>query len=175
MDKRPAIDRVKLFQETRDSLKEGKVRFAPVLRSRRGNRFCGPAILSIILGCDTDEASRALRRVTGRRQITGVPSWALLEVLYRNGLAAIVRQDFSELEAGKRPTLTAWLRSTKKQRTAGKVWLLLAGNHFGLVSGRRWVCGQTTEIVSVRHKKVGRRRRVKTAWELKPRLNALAK
>ncbi len=51
-------------------------------------------------------------------------------------------------------------------RTSGRVFLIVAGNHFQLVEGRRYVCGRTRDIVSVRSKLVKRRCRVETVHEL---------
>ena len=65
----------------------------------------------------------------------------------------------------ERPTLAKWLRDSKDIRTAGRVFLVIAGRHFQLVSGRRYVCSQTTDVVSVRSAP-HRRARVEEVWEL---------
>lgn len=36
------------------------------------NKYCGPSVMSILTGIDTDEAERLLRLATGRYNITGV-------------------------------------------------------------------------------------------------------
>ena len=55
--------------------------------------------------------------------------------------------------------------TSKDIRTAGRVFLVVAGRHFQLVSGRRYVCSQTTDVVSVRSAP-HRRARVEEVWEL---------
>ena len=46
------------------------------------------------------------------------------------------------------------------------MYLLVAGNHYQLVRGRRYVCGITKDIVSIKDKKVKRRARVTEVYEL---------
>jgi hypothetical protein len=133
----------------------------PVVRTT--NRFCGPAVLSSILKIDTGEAARQIRAVNGRSKVTGTYDWEIIAVLERNGITA--KKIF---QAGERkPTLAGWLKASGRIRTAGRVFLIVAGRHWQLVSGRRYVCGITREIVSVRDKRVRRRARVHTVYELK--------
>lgn len=44
----------------------------PVNLLEGGNRYCGPAVLSILTGITTTEAETLLRRATGRHNIVGV-------------------------------------------------------------------------------------------------------
>jgi hypothetical protein len=71
-----------------------------------------------------------------------------------------------KLGRSKGPTLAAWLRHTVKERTAKRVFLIVAGHHFQLVQGRRIVCGILKEPTSVRDKRVKRRARVSNVYEL---------
>ena len=63
-------------------------------------------------------------------------------------------------------TLAGWLRGTVKYRNAERVFLVVAGHHWQLVQGRRYVCGLTNEIVSIKDKRVKRRARVSEVYEL---------
>lgn len=130
--------------------------------NKGNNRFCGPAIISAITGIDTDEASRMIREVNGKSLVMGTHFWELRDVLNKLGYGC------SSVPVPRDPylTLAAWLRENKSIRTAGRIYLLDAGHHWQLVSGRRFVCGRTIEIVSVRDKRVPRRARVKRVWEI---------
>lgn len=169
------------------------------------NRYCGPAAVSILTGCDTAEAARRLREVSGARAVRGTsPRW-VLEVLQQFGVR-VVREAFpaldreqtakpwpwefnpdvqswrwrtqddafrssslwrkSQTRAKHGPTLAQWLKDTKADRTAGRVYLIAAGLHWQVISGRRYCCGLTGEIVSIKHKRVRRRARVTGVWEL---------
>lgn len=50
------------------------------------NRFCGPGALAIVVGISTDDASRTLRDVTGRRSIHGVEPDSLVRAFRRHGM-----------------------------------------------------------------------------------------
>jgi hypothetical protein len=126
------------------------------------NRYCGPAVLSSLLKIDTGEAARRIRSKNGKRSVTGTYVWDLERVLLDEGL--LLHKVFHAGPA--KPTLAAWLKLSKDSRTAGRVFLISAGTHWQLVSGRRYVCGLTREIVSVRDKRVRRRSRVKAVYEV---------
>lgn len=143
------------------------------VKGPRSNRWCGPAVISIIAGVTTDAAAKLLRDLTGRRSITGTyhyeVDWALRNLGYR--LTALPRgsdADRSDARAcglrhyGEKPTLAAWLRDTP--RPAGTVFLVIAGNHYMVISGHRYCCGRVREIVSVRDDRVKRRSRVSAAY-----------
>ena len=55
---------------------------------------------------------------------------------------------------------------SKIDRTEGRVFLIAAGHHWQLVSGRRYTCGRIREIVSIKDKQVKRRARVAEVYEL---------
>ena len=46
-------------------------------------------------------------------------------------------------------TLARWLKLNIKERTPGRIFLISAGYHWQLVSGRKYVCGILKEIVSI--------------------------
>ncbi len=130
------------------------------------NRYCGPSVISAITGMNTGEAARMIRHVGGRRSVKGSYDWEVREVLERCGIRS-VRENFGlKLGRSKGPTLAAWLRHTVKERTAKRVFLIVAGWHYQLVQGRRIVCGILGEPTSIRDKKVKRRARVAEVFEL---------
>ena len=135
-----------------------------VNRPKGHNRYCGPAAISALTGCDTNMAALAIRLVSGQSAVRGTNRSVLLQALkkYWNIEATEV---FSS-DRKNRPTLTQWLKKSKEDRTAGRVFLLVAGNHYQLVSGKRYVCGISKDIVSIKGEVVKRRARVSDVWEL---------
>lgn len=106
----------------------------------------------------TDDASKLLRFHSGARLITGTSTAEIKRALYACGIYASTISDYRTAKA--RPTLAAWLKQNKAIRTPGKVFLIAAGNHWQLISGRKYVCGLTKDVVSIKHEKVKRRARV---------------
>lgn len=152
------------------------------------NRYCGPSAISIVTGMSTGEAARLLRHVSGKQSIKGThDSWmrrafAECGIMMRSvhvaeipdpnvryeGTRRIVRlRRSSERDHEPRPTLAQWLKDSTKLRTAGRVFLVSAGNHWQIISGRRFVCGRTIKIISITDKKAHRRARVSDVYELK--------
>ena len=132
-----------------------------VIRKPRGNRFCGPAAISALTKLDTDQAAAIIRDSFDKRQVTGTST---RQVMYVLGLCGYKLQSFSTL--AKKQTLAAFLSETIKLRTTGRVFLVVAGNHWQLIEGRRYVCGISKEVVSVKHEKVKRRARVTEVYEV---------
>ena len=139
----------------------------PVSHGPRSNRYCGPAALSALTGRTSDEMAALLRRVTGRRSITGTRSDEIRDALDVLGYRMAGVADYRYKGSIKAPTLSAWLRSYT--RALGAVYLICAGKHWQLVSGRRFVCGVTKEVVSIRDPRVKRRARLKYAWRIEPK------
>ncbi len=138
-------------------------------QGRKSNRYCGPSAISALTNIDTADTAKALRDYTGRRMITGVAEGDLLDVLFHNYQITYKMQYWGGKEpTNKRPTLAKWLKTTVKERTKGRVFLIVAGNHYQVISGRRYVCGITEDIVSIRDEKVKRRARVKVVYEMLP-------
>ena len=138
-----------------------KLKLQKIKDGKDKNRYCGPSVISALTKLTTGEAARLIRMQTGRSSITGVGSREMSAAL----AACNIRMQ--RVPSGYPPiTLAQWLRESKEARTPGRVYLLGAGNHWQLVSGRRYVCGRIREIVSLRDKRVKRRARVRQAWEL---------
>ena len=148
-----------------------KLRIKPVNHGstrRDQNRYCGPSVISAITGMTTGEAAAQLRAASGKRAIRGThTSWIRTVLRWNNIEARSCRYDWNiRLNRTDGVTLAGWLKHTVKDRNADRVFLLVAGWHWQLVQGRRYVCGQTREIVSIRDKRVKRRARVAEVYEL---------
>ena len=138
----------------------------PVNRKNRGNRYCGPAAISIINGCNTDDAAKLIRVYNGKRPVKGAFTSHVLKVLNDIGYNCYnVR-----FEGGT--TLAGWLRATHGER-GGKVFLVVAGKHFQVISGNRFCCARTGEIVGLKHDMVKRRARVKRVIRVEASADAL--
>ena len=148
-----------------------KLRIKPVNHGstpRDKNRYCGPSVISAITGMTTGEAAAQLRAVSGKRAITGTCTSWVRAVLRRNNIEMLSCRDVWNIKLNRTDgvTLAGWLKHTVKDRNADRVFLLVAGWHWQLVQGRRYVCGQTRQIVSIRDKRVKRRARVAEVYEL---------
>lgn len=138
------------------------------------NRYCGPSALSAVTGMTTGEAARLLRFVSKRRSIKGASTHSMARALALCGIRTVgqkVRVEHyknkrGDLKARGLDSLAAWLSNTVSLRQTGRVFLIAAGNHWQIISGRRYVCGLTGEIVSITDKKVKRRAKVTEVYEL---------
>jgi len=124
------------------------------------NNYCGPAVISAVTGMTTGEAARLIRHVSGQKMVKGSHTFHVLRALSLCNIQNV------KTTVVTRPTLAQWLKGSKDIRTSGRVFLIVAGHHFQLVEGRRYVCGRTRDVVSVRSKLVKRRCRVETVHEL---------
>ena len=140
----------------------------PVNRTKNGNQYCGPAVISSVTGCTTDEAAKLIRTISGQRAVRGAATRDVLEVFSQHW--GVTNKPLFDAHwrtpRNQLPTLASWLRRNKHRRTAGRVFLIAAGNHFQLVSGRKYVCGITRDVVSIKDDKVKRRARVSEVYEL---------
>lgn len=137
----------------------------PVKRAAKGhNRFCGPAALSIIAGIDTAEAAAVIRHVSRKRSVTGTTHWEVLRSLNLLGYRADSALKVDPLSRKTNPTLAAWLKSDERDGKA--LYLIAAGHHWQVVQGRRFCCGVTKDIVSIRDDKVKRRARVTAVFKI---------
>ena len=130
------------------------------------NRYCGPSAISAVTGMTTGEAARLLRHVSGSKAIKGSSVMDVTSALEMCNIKCTYQTFGLKLGRSKGPTLAAWLRHTVKERTAKRVFLIVAGWHYQVVQGRRIVCGILKEPTSVRDKRVKRRARVSNVYEL---------
>ena len=127
------------------------------------NRYCGPAVISSLTGITTAGASRLIRHINSRRtRVMGTHSWEVCKSLRLCGVT-VKRIDHPTRH---KITLARWLNQNIKERTPGRIFLIVAGNHWQLVSGRRYVCGRIGDVVSIKHPKVKRRARVTEVYEI---------
>ena len=130
------------------------------------NRYCGPSVISAITGMTTGEAARLIRHVGGRKSIKGSSTWEVKRSLDLCGIESKRTTFGLTLGRSKGVTLAGWLKGTVKERTADRVFLIVAGGHWQLVQGRRYVCGIVGDVVSIKDKKIKRRARVAEVYEL---------
>ncbi len=130
------------------------------------NRYCGPSVISAVTGMTTGEAARLIRHVGGRKSVKGSYTSEVTNALAMCGIKSTYKSFDLKLSRSKGPTLAAWLRHTVKERTAKRVFLIVAGWHYQLVQGRRIVCGILGDPTSIRDKRVKRRARVANVYEL---------
>ena len=144
-----------------------KLKLGTITDGKDKNRYCGPSVISALTDLTTGQAARLIRKQSGRKVIKGTHTYEVLKALTACNIKADRwRREGVRLNRTNGPTLAAWLRLTKKDRTPGRVFLLVAGWHWQLVSGRRYTCGRIRDIVSIRDKRVKRRARVCEVWEL---------
>jgi len=138
-----------------------KIKLKAIEDGKDENRYCGPSVISALTDLTTGEAARLIRKQNGRSAIRGSSTHEVLDALRACNIKAT-----SLYLKSSRPTLAGWLRMSKADRTPGRVFLIVAGNHWQLVSGRRYTCGRVREIVSIKDKRVKRRARVAKVYEL---------
>jgi len=112
----------------------------------------------------TGEAARLIRAGSRKTAIKGTHESEMFRALRLCGIVSTPHRVLRTPQ-GKQPTLAEWLRQTHGRR-GGKVFLISAGHHWQLVSGNRFVCGQTGDVVALDHPKVHRRSRVRAVWLL---------
>jgi hypothetical protein len=138
-----------------------KLKMGSIKDGKDKNRFCGPSVISAVTTLSSGEAARLIRKQTGRKAVTGTSTWEVKKALE----ACNVKMNQCRYPSTF-PTLAAWLRLSKQDRTTGRIFLIVAGHHWQLVSGRRYTCGRVREIISIRDKRVKRRARVSEVYEL---------
>ena len=149
-----------------------KLKIRAIKDGKDKNGYCGPSVISAVTDLTTGEAARLIRKQTGRKMVKGSHSSEIKRALeacnidVRPYRVYDANERLVRLSRKNGPTLAAWLKLSKTDRTSNRVFLLVAGWHWQLVSGRRYTCGRIREIVSVKDKQVKRRARVAEAFEL---------
>ena len=144
-----------------------KIKLKAITDGNDRNRYCGPSVISAVTDLTTGEAARLIRQQTGRSRVTGANTSEVLRALGTCNIQATRwRRPGVRLNRTSGPTLAGWLTMSKEERTPGRVFLISAGWHWQLVSGRRYTCGRIREIVSIKDKRVKRRARVDEVFEL---------
>tara|TARA_Y100000593_G_scaffold19846_1_gene39785 strand:- start:15 stop:773 length:759 start_codon:yes stop_codon:yes gene_type:complete len=144
-----------------------KLKLHAVNHGKDKNRYCGPSAISAVTKLTSGEAARLIRKQSGKRSVKGTSTSNIRRALE----ACNIHMNFVRSPEGTRYgrsdgiTLARWLKLTTRSR-GSKIFLIVAGHHWQLVSGRRYVCGLTEDIVSIRDKKVKRRARVAEVYEL---------
>ena len=144
-----------------------KIKLKAITDGKDKNRYCGPSVISAMTDLTTGEAARLIRKQSGRPKITGTSTNQVLDGLRACNIKAC-RWEKPGVRLNRKtgPTLAGWLKMSQEDRTPGRVFLIVAGWHWQLVSGRRYTCGRIREIVSIKDKRVKRRARVAEVYEL---------
>tara|TARA_R110000751_G_scaffold48500_2_gene107922 strand:- start:114 stop:860 length:747 start_codon:yes stop_codon:yes gene_type:complete len=144
-----------------------KLKLKAITDGKDKNRYCGPSVISALTDLTTGEAARLIRMQNGRSTIRGSYTHEVLDALRACNIKATRWQKpGARLNRTTGPTLAGWLKMSKEERAPGRVFLILAGHHWQLVSGRRYTCGRIRDIVSIKDKRVKRRARVEGVYEL---------
>lgn len=111
------------------------MKIGPVIHPKSGgNRFCGPSALSMILRIDTGETAALLRKVSGKRAITGTHNSYMKAALREKGYRA------TDLIIAGKPTLAEWLKRNTVAQRGTNVYLITTANHYVVVQGRSGGC-----------------------------------
>lgn len=142
----------------------------PIKDGPNKNTWCGPTAMSIALGITTDEAAATIRRVGRKRKVMGVYTHDLERAIEAHGFKYRYA-NFRRPHCGDslcRPTVAQWLKRRKADRTRGRVFIILAGEHYWVISGRRWMDRPYAKGVptSVTDKRLKKRARVTWAVEV---------
>ncbi len=141
----------------------------PVKRATKAsNRWCGPAILSILTGLDTRETATLLRAVGGRSRIKGSYTHEVSAALLKLGYSMLSLGHYGS-QAHKRPTLAQWSRANPKRQ--GTTYLMSVGHHWAIVQGRRYACGIVGKVVPLKGCPKWRAR-VKQVWAISRHVDA---
>jgi hypothetical protein len=144
-----------------------KIKLGAITDGKDKNRYCGPSVISALTDLTTGEAARLIRKQNGRSTIRGSYTHEVLDALRACNIKSTRwEKPGVRLSRTTGPTLAGWLRLSKEDRTPGRVFLISAGHHWQLVSGRRYTCSRIREIVSIKDKRVKRRARVSEVYEL---------
>ena len=118
------------------------------------NRFCGPAALSTLAGITTDDASRLIRRFSGKASTMGVHSIHLIKAIRASGLTVGGRRSVFE-----NVTVNQWANAMSPG-----CYLVTVTHHYMVVritkTTKTMVDSMNREPISLKEAK-GSRRRVK--------------
>jgi len=124
------------------------------------NKFCGPAVVAALTGVSTDLGAAAIRKRSFQEFVKGTFTIHLLMTLLDFGLSHFEHRGFNGM------TLAQFFKASASLRKGGRVFLVIAGDHFQLVKGNKFICGITKELVGFSHEKVKRRARVAEVFEI---------
>jgi hypothetical protein len=112
------------------------------------NRYCGPAVVAMLIGVDTDEAARRIRQATGLQAVKGTYPGELAKTLAASGLT-MTRLRISGVSSVAKDsiTLAGWARCEARDKTAATTYLVLAGHHWLVTRGRQYFCGQVRQWI----------------------------
>ncbi len=135
-------------------------KLAPAIGGARGNRFCGPGALAMLLAIGTDEAAALLRQVNGKRSVFGVVERHMVDALRSAGARAYP----VPLTVDRVETLQAFARTTPQ----GNYLVAVTGHYVAVhVSSDGIEAGDNRTVYPMALDKFPRRRqRVRAAWKV---------
>ena len=146
-----------------------KLKLRPIKDGKDKNRYCGPSVVSAVTKLTTGEAARLIRIQSNKKKVTGTTSRQIHRAMKACNIRMVTHHASlygAHFNRSNGITLARWLKLSVKHRTEGRVFLVVAGWHWQLISGRRYTCGRIRDIVSIRDKRVKRRARVAEVYEL---------
>ena len=146
------------------------LKLGPVNHGTDKNRYCGPSVISAVTSLTTGEAARLIRMQSGKRSVKGTSTLEVKRALKACNIEMHPVPSPEGTRFGRRDgiTLAKWLKLTRFRKSSDKVFLVVAGWHWQLISGDRYVCGRIASlgIVSTKHEQVKRRARVAEVYKL---------
>jgi len=148
-----------------------KLKLRSIKDGKDSNRWCGTAVVSAVTKLTTGEAARLIRIQSNKKMVTGTTSRQIHMAMNACNIKMVshrasVYGEEARFSRSNGITLARWLKLSVRHRTEGKVFLISAGRHWQLISGRRYTCGRIREIVSIRDKRIKRRSKVRAVYEL---------
>lgn len=138
-----------------------------LLKTDAARKWCGPSAVSALTGWSVDEAARWIWERRGRKGtpkgVQGTHRHEIRACLSAAGLGTIrisTRREFNGHD--DRPTLAEWMRKRGPELRRATV-LLVVGNHYVVVRGRKFVDSGTMTPTSI-SKAPYRRARVNEAY-----------
>lgn len=126
------------------------------------NRYCGPGALAIVTGLPTDEASRLIRTVNGKRRIFGVSPYDLRRAFM------LAKVTLSDVPVAKGVS-ASWFVKDRIAHGWNGVYVLNVTGHYLVVEIRgdeAWACDNRTVYPVPFAKYSLRRKRIKQVWKV---------
>ena len=126
------------------------------------NKYCGPYAIAAVTGVSTDMAATAIRHHSGQTRVRGASVLSVSRAFSDFGIRCIAKPEYCRL------TFNQYLKASVKDRKSGVVFLVVTTTHYQLVSGRKMTCAILRDVVSIRAKGLGikRRARVECVYQL---------
>ena len=117
-----------------------KLKIRDVVRKENSNKYCGASALSVITGLDSSICARILADFDEEVMIKGCTYKTMIRGILNYGLKVQRVYDLPKRLGG-----------FIKQRKVGdkNFYLIVARNHYQIIQGNRYVCGQAGKVASI--------------------------